>query len=85
MNGPEHYRAAEQLLANIQSALASDGSDADLGIPEWSAIAQVHATLALAAATALSDAPQGGMGGNDWTAWHDTVSIDATTVTEATI
>ena len=50
MTGPEHWAEAERLLANIQSALASDGPDADLGLPEWTAIAQVHATLATAAA-----------------------------------
>ena len=71
MNGPEHYREAEICI------LQADGKHGQLR----AAIAQVHATLALAAATALSDAPQGGMGGNDWTAWHDTVSADATTVT----
>ena len=44
MTGPEHYRAAEQLLAT--------GRD----IEDWEgpvAAAQVHATLALAAAAAL--------------------------------
>lgn len=34
-------------------------------------------------AAALND-PQGGMGGNDWHAWHDAVSVDAMKVSEAT-
>jgi hypothetical protein len=43
MNGPEHYRKAEELLAAAGSSAA-----------EWSVKqAQVHAILALAAATAL--------------------------------
>jgi hypothetical protein len=53
MSGPEHYREAEKLLGNIRLAIAADGPEAEGGIPEWTAIAQVHATLALAAATAL--------------------------------
>lgn len=46
MTGPEHYREAERALEH-----AEDGA-ADW---EWHvAVAQVHATLALAAATALA-------------------------------
>lgn len=49
MNGPEHYAEAERL-----AALADKALDA---VPRWLdqtiARAQVHATLALAAATAL--------------------------------
>lgn len=41
MTGPEHYRAAEQLIE-------AHGD----GVPTMLALAQVHATLALAAATA---------------------------------
>ena len=46
MTGPEHYREAERLVAQV-----------DEGAADWeplAASAQVHATLALAAATALS-------------------------------
>lgn len=46
MNGPGHYAAAERLLK------MSDGVDADFA-QLVVAQAQVHATLALAAATAL--------------------------------
>jgi hypothetical protein len=45
MNGPAHYRKAEELVAKV-----------DDGAVDWGPLvrsAQVHATLALAAATAL--------------------------------
>lgn len=53
MNGPEHYRRAEELLADITN---DDGSVSfgDEG-EAYVAAAQVHATLALAAATALNN------------------------------
>lgn len=44
MTGPEHYTEAERLIENPRAAV-------DI------ARAQVHATLALAAATALGSAP----------------------------
>ena len=50
MTGPEHYREAERLLAE----------DVDYSTPDDTALvlahAQVHATLALAAATAADQA-----------------------------
>lgn len=54
MTGPEHYREAERLLE--QAASWEDGGAffaVDSGIKYDLAAAQVHATLALAAATAL--------------------------------
>jgi hypothetical protein len=50
MNGPEHYREAERLadMALDGSVLLTPDTRARLGLA-----AQVHATLALAAATAL--------------------------------
>jgi hypothetical protein len=48
MTGPEHYIQAERLIA--------DSGSAELGSPQEMGLlvaAQVHATLALAAATAL--------------------------------
>lgn len=50
MTGPEHYRAAEQLL---ERAARRDrhGVPLESGTPELIATASVHATLALAAAT----------------------------------
>jgi hypothetical protein len=52
MTGPEHYREAERLIEKaVHLSPAVDGAD-----PELTALAQVHATLALAAATALHTA-----------------------------
>lgn len=52
MTGPEHYREAERLLAESRTILRPNDEghcEADRSIAE----AQVHATLALAAATAI--------------------------------
>lgn len=45
-SGPDHYKAAEALLA--EAAIAAPGSDEEMALL---ATAQVHATLALTAAT----------------------------------
>lgn len=64
MTGPEHYKAAETLLAKA----------ADENTPTWRAmehvaIAQVHATLAVAAATAVDLNQAVGHGGSpEWRA-----------------
>jgi hypothetical protein len=89
MNGPDHYRVAEKLTEDAGAVMDYDhGMYASMDTGErikrqaaLLAAAQVHATLALAAAAALND-PQGGMGGNDWHAWHDAVSVDAMKVSE---
>lgn len=47
MTGPEHYRAAEQLIE-----IAKNSQDAPIATAQLLAEAQIHATLALAAATA---------------------------------
>ncbi|POG47133.1 hypothetical protein BV881_12405 [Streptomyces sp. ZL-24] len=52
MTGPEHYREAERLIAESYAILRPHDEgpcEADRSLAE----AQVHATLALAAATAL--------------------------------
>ena len=59
--GPEHYKAAERCLDSV-----NDDSDLSLALL---AEAQVHATLALAAATALNDA-EVGMHEADFKTWH---------------
>jgi hypothetical protein len=66
MSGPEHYEAAEELLG-----IAKSGNYPEAHEPMLLAAAQVHATLALAAATALypfmranEDAVE-----EDWVAW----------------
>lgn len=60
MTGPEHYREAEQILTeikglfefDIQKATKSDVAALHQSLRSTLALAQVHATLALAAATA---------------------------------
>ncbi|MER5482981.1 hypothetical protein ABT024_07155 [Streptomyces sp. NPDC002812] len=68
MTGPEHYRKAEQQLRFALDA----GTDA--AAATHCAIAQVHATLALAAATAVAapvqQEPDSGMPAVDATAWY---------------
>lgn len=57
MNGPEHYREAERLLSNI----TRDNGSVDYGdvAESYAAVAQVHATLALAAVTRDAGIPRG--------------------------
>ena len=51
MDGPGHYSRAEQLAAKASEYLGhGDGQDS---AAVWAAVAQVHATLALAAATGI--------------------------------
>lgn len=84
MTGPEHYREAERLLRLATKQPAGDGphedkSPTDVTFVEDAdilAAAQVHATLALAAATGLA----GDLPINDCEAWRD---VAATTATEA--
>lgn len=66
MNGPQHYKEAELLL-----------NDAEHGVGEWAAgkvsKAQVHAVLALAAATAAAGADA--MDGAAATGWQRAAGI----------
>jgi hypothetical protein len=62
MTGPEHYKEAERLLEIADSDLRNDDLE---GSNNYIARAQAHATLALAAATALS-ATVLGVGAGDW-------------------
>ena len=59
MTGPEHYREAELLLAQITDR----GEMPTEVVTATCQAAQVHATLALAAATALHGADPSGI---DW-------------------
>lgn len=73
MTGPEHYRRAEELLVELRKMRASVMKPANPeSIANTLAQAQVHATLALAAATALSDptrsAPRATV--PEWDAWQ---------------
>lgn len=65
MTGPEHYRQAERFLA-----MAGDKIRGEVGEAEVLAEAQVHATLALAAATAMGHGAE--MPVFDADAWQDT-------------
>jgi hypothetical protein len=55
VNGPEHYKQAEQMLADITET----PEDTVGSVRSVAAQAQVHATLALAAATALGRIVEG--------------------------
>jgi hypothetical protein len=63
MGGPEHYRRAEELAAEAHRLLGQGDGQATAGV--WAAMAQTHAVLALAAATAI------GASGVDTRAWAD--------------
>jgi hypothetical protein len=65
MTGAEHYRQAEEYLEAARGSLNAEYDG-------YVSRAQVHATLALAAATALSGNGHG-MPVRDYNAWHDTV------------
>lgn len=72
MTGPEHYKRAEELLAAVETD--------DVGTPyvrneQWTiTAAQVHATLALAAATALNDPDSAGFYKVDRLEWEAAAS-----------
>src|SRR5262249_14175686 len=71
MTGPEHYREAEAILAEVH------GNESTDQIMAVTSLAQVHATLALAAATALNNA-SGGLLRSDWNAWNDVAGTQVT-------
>lgn len=68
MTGPEHYRAAERLADRAHYFTYGDGADPETGAA-LAAEAQVHATLALAAAVALGEGFHG-MHTRDAHAWR---------------
>ena len=81
MTGPEHYREAERLISeakDFQANAASYNSDRlthnSIAAEQNVALAQVHATLALAAATALVDYRDSNMTEGDQRAWYDAAS-----------
>lgn len=51
MTGPDHYLKAEELAAKAANYLGQGEGQESAAV--WAAVAQIHATLALAAATAL--------------------------------
>jgi hypothetical protein len=48
MDGPDHYRKAEELAAEAHEHLGQGDGQATAAL--WAAVAQVHATLAVATA-----------------------------------
>ncbi|MEV8477846.1 hypothetical protein [Streptomyces sp. NPDC051173] len=78
MTGPDHYRKAELLIASAEQWMDADtGWKAHLSTEERIAhrmaelaTAQVHATLALACATALVDETPRSDSVNEYRAWH---------------
>ncbi|WP_330349237.1 hypothetical protein [Streptomyces sp. NBC_00582] len=83
MTGPEHYREAERLTEQSKTwANADMGRKAHLSSEERIAYrmadlaeAQVHATLAQAAATAMSGTESGGMARVDFNAWDGVAGV----------
>jgi hypothetical protein len=63
MTGPDHYRKAEELTEKAGEYLGQGDGQESAAI--WAAVAQIHATLALAAATAL------GTTASEGRAWAD--------------
>ncbi|MFB7228474.1 hypothetical protein ACFCY9_12230 [Streptomyces fimicarius] len=77
MTGPEHYRQAEWLVERAHHFTYGDGGDPVTGAA-LAAQAQAHATLALAAATAMQAAVDGsepGMSGPEFAAWHKAAGV----------
>jgi len=68
MTGPEHFKEAERLLADARVPGEKRSVRNFFPVETLMAVAQVHATLALAAATALVN-PAGGLPGRDHEAW----------------
>lgn len=53
MTGPEHYREAERLLVHTEQSIVDQFGEGAEAARQQLAMAQAHATLALAAATAF--------------------------------
>ncbi|MER6515226.1 hypothetical protein [Nonomuraea sp. NPDC001636] len=79
MTGPEHYREAERHLSAASYTDRPGGRPAHPDAGHHIAMAQAHATLALAAATALSDptrsAPRAPL--PEWNAWKQAAGVAA--------
>jgi hypothetical protein len=73
MTGPEHYREAERLADRAHHFTYGDGGDPVVGAA-LAAEAQVHATLALAAATAMGGREEG-MHRADFEAWDKVAGV----------
>jgi hypothetical protein len=81
MTGPEHYGNAE---SDLDNAARADDKGHHEDAMFWLAAAQVHATLALAAATALCGTdPDGSSYTGDMNAWYRTAGVKPTKADEA--
>ncbi|MEU8886687.1 hypothetical protein [Streptomyces sp. NPDC048442] len=79
MTGPEHYRQAERLADQANHYTYGDGADPVVGAA-LAAEAQVHATLALAAATVMQapvDGCEPGMASHEFNAWYQAAGVEA--------
>jgi hypothetical protein len=78
MTGPQHYREAERLAMQAHHFTYGDGADPTVGAA-LAAEAQVHATLAVAAAIAMQaaavDGGAPGMGSGEFDAWHRAAGV----------
>lgn len=75
--GPFHYREAERLAELAHHFTYGDGGDPVTG-GALATEALAHATLALAAATAMSAPVEGaepGMGSPEFAAWYDAAGV----------
>lgn len=83
MNGPEHYREAQKMLAAARLAMTKQQTGSIEVATQFTAEAQVHATLALAAATAMHATADGtdlGVSEAEFQAWYDAAGVKATEV-----
>ncbi|WP_282698054.1 hypothetical protein [Streptomyces sp. CC208A] len=74
MTGPEHYREAERHLSAASFTDRPGGRPAHPDASHHIAMAQAHATLALAAATAMSGREEG-MHQVDFEAWDKAAGV----------
>jgi hypothetical protein len=82
MTGPEHYQEAERALYIVDNGQAVD---TQLTALELLAFAQAHATLALAAATAMGAYSVDGMDSVDFGAWNQAVGSPSNGVARMTV
>lgn len=74
MQGPEHYRVSERLVETANREGGTSEPDR-MWIAELLAKAQVHATLALAAATAMNGYDETGSNAEDYLAWEKVCGV----------
>jgi hypothetical protein len=77
MTGPEHYREAERLLSLAHRNTYGDAANPVVGAA-LATEAQAHATLALAAATAMQapvDGAEPGMSSPEYAAWYSAAGV----------